>query len=46
MGFLGNIESLLIIIAIVVGVFLLLRELFCWYWKINQRISLQKEIMM
>ncbi|MDA3930315.1 MAG: hypothetical protein PF541_15300 [Prolixibacteraceae bacterium] len=44
MGLLSNnIESLLITIAAVVIVFLILREVFCWYWKINQRISLQKE---
>ncbi|MCF8363624.1 MAG: hypothetical protein K9G70_13485 [Prolixibacteraceae bacterium] len=41
--FSNNIESLLITIAVAVGIFLLLREVFCWYWKINQRISLQKE---
>ena len=23
--------------------FLILRELFCWYWKINERITLQTE---
>lgn len=24
-------------------VFLLVREIFCWYWKINQRVSLLEQ---
>lgn len=28
-----------------VGVFLLLREFNCWYWKINQRLALLEEIL-
>lgn len=40
-------QGLLIILAIsiVVGIllFLLLRELVCWYWKINLRIELAEE---
>lgn len=36
---------LLITLAIVLVLFLLLRELNCWYWKINERINLQKEIL-
>lgn len=40
-------QGLLVILAIsiVVGIllFLLLRELVCWYWKINLRIELAEE---
>lgn len=40
MGYLG-----IIIIAVIVFVviFLILREVNCWYWKINERISLMNE---
>ncbi len=30
-------------IAIFFAVFLILRELMCWYYKINERVALQKE---
>lgn len=30
-------------VIVVVVLWLLLRELVCWYYKINERISLQKE---
>jgi len=30
-------------LAILFGLFLLLRELICWYYKINERIRLHKE---
>jgi hypothetical protein len=36
---------LLITIVILVVIFLLLREVNCWYWKINDRVKLQKEIL-
>lgn len=29
--------------VIVLLVFLLLREFWCWYWKINKIVSLQRE---
>ncbi len=35
---------LIIGIAVFIGVFILLREFFCWYFKINQMKSLQKII--
>lgn len=39
-----NIRDLIITILIVlIIVFLLIRELNCWYWKINERIKLQKD---
>ena len=34
----------LISLLVIVVVFLILREFFCWYWKINQRIELLTEI--
>lgn len=37
------ISTILIVIAILAIIFLILREVMCWYWKINDRISLQKE---
>ncbi len=29
-----------IIVIITIVVFLILREFFCWYWKINKRVKL------
>ncbi len=37
------VSTILITVVILVVVFLILREVICWYWKINERISLQKE---
>ena len=36
--------NILLIIAMVVVVFLILREVVCWYFKINERVKLQSEI--
>jgi len=36
---------LLIALVILIVLFIVLRELNCWYWKINERIKLQKEIL-
>lgn len=46
-SFLQNIPSdlttiLLTLFVIAILVFLILREYFCWYWKINKRIELMK----
>jgi len=39
-----NAQSIILItILIVVIFFLILREVNCWYWKINERVTLQKE---
>ena len=41
-----NVELILIILLIIgfcLLLFLILRELACWYFKINERIELQKE---
>jgi ABC-type bacteriocin/lantibiotic exporter with double-glycine peptidase domain len=35
--------NILLIIAMVAVVFLILRELVCWYFKINERVKLQIE---
>jgi len=35
---------LLVGVMLFVGLFLLLREFWCWYWKINERISLLEKI--
>ena len=36
--------SFFAILAIVIVVFIALREGVCWYWKINERIALLEEI--
>lgn len=36
--------GILIVIVIVFIVFLILRELMCWYWKINTIVTLLTEI--
>ena len=33
----------IIVIVVLVVLFLIGREIFCWYYKINERIELQKE---
>jgi hypothetical protein len=33
---------LIIGIAVFIGVFILLREFFCWYFKINESVRVQK----
>jgi hypothetical protein len=40
----NNPQTIFLSIAISIGVFLLLREVFCWYFKINKRISLLSDI--
>ncbi len=34
-----------VMLAVIILVFILLREFNCWYWKINERIRLQKEMI-
>ena len=38
------IGSLLITLLVVLVIFLILREAVCWYWKINETLSVLKEI--
>jgi len=39
-----NIERLIMFVIFIVATFLLLREVFCWYFKINKRLSLLSDI--
>ena len=39
-----NIERLIVFAIFIVATFLLLREVFCWYFKINKRVSLLSDI--
>ena len=34
--------ALLITLVVFVGIFLLCREFFCWYWKINEHLAERK----
>jgi len=34
----------LIVLLVIIVVFLIFREVMCWYWKINQIVSLLKDI--
>jgi len=34
--------TVLIVIVIAVGLFLALREFFCWYFKINKRLEIEQ----
>ncbi len=34
----------LIGVLIFIGIFLLCREVMCWYWKVNEAIEILKEI--
>lgn len=36
------IATIVIVVLIVIIVFFLMREVMCWYYKINQRVKLQK----
>ena len=45
MDILGNsLGGLFIFVAVLAVIFLVFREFFCWYWKINQNIALLTEI--
>lgn len=43
-GYGDFIASLLITLLVILVVFLILREVVCWYWKINETLSILKEI--
>jgi hypothetical protein len=38
-----QVVAVVILAAFTIAVFLLCRELFCWYWKINRRLEIQEE---
>ena len=40
-----SITTGLILITIIFVIFLVCREIVCWYWKINRSIELQEEIL-
>ena len=33
----------LVVAGVLIGMFFLFREIFCWYYRINERVDLQKE---
>ena len=35
---------IIVFIFVLVGIFFLCRELFCWFWKINRRVELLEKI--
>lgn len=37
--------AIMLSIVIFLGLFFLLREVFCWYWKINARLAVQEKIL-
>ena len=39
----GGSSTTAIIFILIIVVWLIIRELICWYYKINERIKLQKE---
>ena len=40
----NSLGAVLVGLVVAVVVFLILREVFCWYWKINQSVALLKEV--
>lgn len=42
---LGGVSTLLVILVIAIVIFLILREVVTWYWKINQRVGLLEDIL-
>lgn len=39
-----SLQGQLVVLAILAALFVLGRELVCWYWKINQHLDGQKEL--
>jgi hypothetical protein len=40
-----NLEAIVVFIIMVLAIILLIRELICWYFKINKRVELQEKIL-
>lgn len=38
-------DFVILLILLFIALFFLCRELLCWYWKVNERINNQKEII-
>lgn len=41
----GDVSQLIIIVLAIVIVFIFIRELVCWYFKINKKIKLQQAML-
>tara|TARA_R110002126_G_scaffold60240_3_gene157048 strand:+ start:1792 stop:1968 length:177 start_codon:yes stop_codon:yes gene_type:complete len=39
------IVNIILLTVICLGIFAIIREIICWYWKINERVDLQKKIL-
>ena len=40
-----QLQNVLVLLMGCLFVFVLIREVMCWYWKINERVDLQKKIL-
>jgi hypothetical protein len=40
-----NLEAILVFIMMTLAIILLIRELICWYFKINKRVELQEKML-
>ena len=40
-----NLEAIVVFIIMVLAIILLIRELICWYFKINKRVELQEKML-
>lgn len=40
-----NLEAIAVFIMMTLAIILLIRELICWYFKINKRVELQEKIL-
>src|SRR5574344_1551112 len=38
----NSLLTILIVVVILIVIILIIREVNCWYWKINERVELQK----
>ena len=40
-----NLEAIAVFIMMTLAIILLIREVICWYFKINKRVELQEKIL-
>ena len=40
-----NLEAIVVFIIMVLAIILLIREVICWYFKINKRVELQEKML-
>ena len=40
----NELTILFIVLAVSIIIFLICREIICWYWKINERLDIQRDI--